>query len=78
LIISGLITKKRAKTFNYSYNAWDPKTNKNLIRYCSPHLDHNKFHHKHDYTVDPDETNKIGNDEWPHVSEFLEEVLTNF
>lgn len=74
------VTRKIARTYGYSYNCWKKvgglKTR--LIRYCSPHLDHNKFHHKHDFTVNPSTVTKIGNDEWPHVSDFLDEVISKF
>lgn len=69
----------RAKTFAYSYSANLPNPDgRNLIRYCSPHEDHNKFHHKHDYTTNPTTVSKIGSDEYPHVNEFLHEVLESF
>ena len=72
------VRKKVAKLYAYSYHSWFKETNKNILRYCSPHEDHNKFHHRHDYTHDPMRTIKINEDEWPHVSEFLEEIIKNF
>lgn len=69
----------RAKTYGYTYSANLPNPDgRNLIRYCSPHEDHNQFHHKHDFTVDPPIITKVGEDEYPHVSEFLNEVLESF
>jgi hypothetical protein len=70
--------KKIAKLFNYSYHAWEKKPPKNLIRYCGPHQNHNTFHHCHDYTVKPMRTIKIPDDKYPHVSEFLKEVIESF
>jgi hypothetical protein len=69
----------RARTIGYSYSVNLPNPDgRNLIRYCSPHIDHNKFHHKHDFTKKPPQTIRIGDDEYPHVGEFLNEVLANF
>ena len=70
-------TKKVARTEGYSYQAWI-KSGNNLIRYDSPHEAHNKFHHKHDYVNSRTDIIPIKNDEWPHVSEFLDEVINNF
>ena len=49
------VTRKIARTYGYSYNSWKKWELgiTNLIRYCSPHHDHNRFHHKHDFTVTP-------------------------
>ncbi len=72
-------SRPRARTFSYSYHALTPKPNaRNLMRYCSPH-EHRPHHHKHLYYSDgtynvldvPDRT-------WPHVSEFLDEVLCQY
>ena len=53
-----------------------------LIRYCSPHdqlfdtsVDHHEFHHKHDYSSGREIISNMGTD-WPHVDEFLEEVMS--
>ncbi len=72
--------KKIAKTYSYSYHCWkkEGEVSKDLIRYCSPHLDHNQFHHKHDFTKNPEVLIRIGDDDWPHVSEFFDEVLKTF
>ncbi len=69
--------KPVAKTVGYSYKAWI-KGGKNLIRYCSPHDTHNQFHHKHDFTQDPPTVIRLNNDEYPHVSEFLSELINKF
>jgi hypothetical protein len=74
----------RARTFKYSYSANIPG-GLPLIRYCSPHDDfeeegsapHHAYHHRHDFTKNPKgEVIVLGNDEWPHVGEFFEEVLS--
>lgn len=76
------IRKKKARTYGYSYQCWRKLgngTDESLIRYCSPHLNHNKFHHKHeDLAVPPQPILIKTGDEWPHVSEFLDEVIKRF
>lgn len=74
------VTKKVAKTYSYSYHSWRSKGKgaENLIRYCSPHEVHNKFHHKHVYKNNQQVTTKIEDDDWPHVSEFLDEIIENY
>jgi len=68
-----------AKTFRYAYGVFRPNPDgSQLIRYNSPHDDHNQFHHRHDHTVNPAVITRIGEDEYPHVGEFLNEVLTTF
>jgi len=69
--------KKISRTDAYTFQAWT-KNAGSLIRYCSPHQTHNKFHHKHDYTTKPETLIKIGDDQWPHVSEFFDEIIQNF
>lgn len=75
--VSPGVRKPLAKLSEYSYHAWYKSSGNNILRYCSPHPDHNKFHHRHDYTVIPLRTTQVGKDEWPHVSEFLEELIFN-
>ncbi len=70
-------TKQVARTEGYSYQAW-LKGGRNLVRYDSPHVNHNKFHHKHDYLYLPKDVLPVKNDEWPHVSEFFDEIINNF
>jgi hypothetical protein len=73
--------REKARTFAYSYQAKLPSPDgRILIRYDSPHEDHNQFHHKHIFNKNGLELDvvELGSDEWPHVSEFLEEVITNF
>ncbi len=70
--------RKQAKTSGYSYHAVDKSTDRNLIRYCSPHFDHNNFHHKHDYRKNPPLLIKIREEDVPHVSEFFDELIDNF
>ena len=80
LIDPDIKTRLRARTYEYSYSANLPKIGE-LIRYCGPHdidtksPDHHKFHHKHDFTSGEEVITKIDDDEWPHVDEFLREVL---
>ena len=78
--------RPRTRTFRYKYSAniaGGPK----LVRYCSPHEDweeegaapHHRYHHRHDFTKNPNgEVSLLGPDEWPHVGEFFEEVLSRF
>lgn len=70
-------TKIVARTVGYTYQAWI-KGGNNLIRYCSPHETHNKYHHKHEYLKDPINPVPVGDDEWPHVNEFFDELIDNF
>ena len=73
--------KRHARTEAYSYNA--SIGSGNLIRYDSPHdqnentPDHHKFHHNHDFTKTPPTIARV-HDDWPHVNEFLDEVLQRF
>ncbi len=78
--------RPRARTFKYSYNANIPGGGE-LIRYCSPHEDweeegsapHHRRHHKHDFRKNPKgEITLIGDNDWPHVGEFIEEILLMF
>jgi hypothetical protein len=66
-----------AKTYSYSYAAYD--NTGCLFRYCSPHPFHNKFHHKHVYDevtrVEVTPLKMLGEDEFPHVDEVIEELL---
>lgn len=72
--------RKKARTFGYSYQAKRPSPDgRILFRYDSPHETHNKYHHKHVFSTLGLETEiiDVGVD-WPHVSEFLDEVCKNF
>ncbi len=86
LIDSTNSVRPRARTYSYSYSAISPGRH-TLIRYCSPHDDahvegsasHHRFHHKHDFARSSQGViTLLGSDEWPHVSEFLDEVLQSF
>ena len=79
--------KKVARTFGYSYSCNLPSQSRSergkvLLRYCSPHPPkedepvHHPYHHRHDGMGNV----KIISDEndIPHVSEFLDEVLNSF
>lgn len=81
--------KPEARTYSYRYHANLPD-GRELIRYCSPDdpnsvlnpKDHHTFHHKHVFDSNGVQIKVInieGNgDEWPHVSDFLNEVLSSF
>lgn len=69
--------KKIARTYAYSYQSWI-KGGHSLLRYCSPHETHNQFHHKHIYHLRGDVLEIINDDSWPHVSEFLEELIHHY
>lgn len=80
------IRRPRARTFDYTYSA-NIAGGQRLFRYCSPHGDHEEegsaphhaFHHKHDFTKGPKgDVILIGDDEWPHVGEFFDEVLSRY
>jgi hypothetical protein len=68
--------RPKARTFAYSYHALIPKPNaRNLIRYCSPH-DHRPHHHKHVYDLSGGFLAfPVPEGSWPHVNEFIDEVL---
>lgn len=71
--------RSMARTFGYSYNANRPNPDgRTLIRYDSPHEDHNQFHHKHDFTLNPPRIIELGDDNYPHVGDFLKEALESF
>ena len=70
----------RVKTFSYSYLALYPNPlSRNLVRYCSPH-EHRKIHHKHVYDVDGIGFSvvEVSDRIWPHVDEFIDEMLEKF
>jgi len=81
--------RPEAKTYSYRYHANQPD-GRSLIRYCSPddpyepvkQANHRTFHHRHIFDQNGNEirienTEGSGTD-WPHVSDFLNEVLQNF
>lgn len=65
------------QTSSYSYNV-SLVGHGNVFRYCSPHSDHNEYHHRHQY--DPfgshPEANTVTDcgDDWPTLSEVIEEA----
>lgn len=71
--------RPRARTYDYSYHALLPKPlGLNLMRYCSPH-EHRPFHHKHVYDRDGlHQVIQVAEGAWPHISDFIAEVLANF
>lgn len=78
-----------AKTYSYRYHANLPN-GVALVRYCSPDdpkviqnpNDHHTFHHKHvfDHLGAQTQVLNMINAEggWPHVGDFLNEVLSTF
>ena len=81
----GGFARPRAKTISYRYCASKPNPDgRCIIRYDSPHDDalepgaaqHHKFHHKHDFRDGSKGIVLYQNDDWPHVSDFLFEVVT--
>jgi len=85
-IDDSILNRERALTFGYSYNANRPGVG-NLLRYDSPDPPaeispstpaHHRFHHKHDWSSGTEVIVKIPDDEWPHVDQFFQEVLTRF
>ena len=81
--------KAQAKTYAYRYHANRPD-GRAFVRYCSPDdptakfitTNHHSFHHKHIFDEFGSEVHVIntqGTDQdWPHVNEFLDEVLATF
>jgi hypothetical protein len=69
-----------AKTYEYHYHARFKENGLGIIRYCSPHSNHNKFHHKHIYDSfgKIKQTIRVAQDSWPHVSEFFDEVINGY
>ncbi|MBI3294136.1 MAG: hypothetical protein HYZ71_05335 [Deltaproteobacteria bacterium] len=73
--------RRRARTEAYTYVAYRSGQGC-LLRYCSPHdrlfdksSDHHEFHHKHDFTSGQEIITRTG-DNWPHVDDFLSEVMS--
>jgi hypothetical protein len=75
---------QKIKTIKYSYSVSRFKEKSSeLFRYCSSDEDkliydpnnHHTYHHKHDFLSGNEIIVKIEDDEYPHVSEFFDEVL---
>ena len=61
------------QTIEYSYNANLPIGN--IVRYDSPHPDHNQFHHVHRFNVfDGDHIGEVSECEWPTLGEVIGEL----
>lgn len=78
--------RPQALTVLYSYNANRPDGD-NLIRYDSPDPPaqitpltplHHHFHHKHVWVAGREQILRAGDDAWPHVEEFFQEIMENF
>lgn len=64
------------RTSAYSYNA-SLAGRGNIFRYCSPHLDHNKFHHRHNFDVFAgDVTGTVAqiDGDWPTLGDVIGEL----
>lgn len=62
------------QTVDYSYNASLDGVG-NIFRYCSPHPDHNTFHHRHTYDVfSGDQFGNVSESGWPTLGEVIEEL----
>jgi hypothetical protein len=82
-------TKPEAKAYSYRYHANLPD-GRALLRYCSPDdpnlkvdpKNHHTFHHKHIFDHLGTEVKVVDvqnrSEEWPHVSDFLNELLSTF
>ena len=77
--------REQALTTWYSYNANQPRVG-NLLRYDAPDPPasitamtppHHHHHHKHEWSAGVEQISLVPEDEWPHVDEFLHEVLSN-
>lgn len=62
------------QTIDYHYNA-RLKGVGNILRYDSPHFDHNGYHHVHRFDVfNGDNTGTLTECEWPTLGRVLEEL----
>ena len=72
------VRKKIAKTFFYSYHVRYAQSDENILRYCGPD-EHRPYHHKHVYKNDVEfKVEKVRDNEWPHVNEFLDEIINHY
>lgn len=80
--------RAQAKTYSYRYHANLPD-GRAVLRYCSPDnpntvvdpKNHHTYHHRHVFNHLGDEVqvqNVTGTNDWPHVGEFLSELLNSF
>ncbi len=62
------------QTIEYSYNARIRGLG-NILRYDSPHPEHNRFHHVHRFNVfDGDEEGEVEECAWPTLGQALDEL----
>lgn len=62
------------QTIDYHYNA-RIRGRGNILRYDSPHPDHNQFHHVHRYDVfNADDDGTVTECEWPHLGDVIGEL----
>ena len=68
---------KFVRTVAYSYNVSLSQTGC-VLRYCSPHADHNQHHHKHTFDVLAGDrqgsVSSVPDGEWPTIGEVLAEA----
>ena len=73
-IVDGDGATVRVQTFAHSYNA-SLQGRGNILRYCSPHDDHNKFHHVHRFDVwggdHQGSVDEVSADDWPTLGDVL-------
>lgn len=76
-ILEGEASTAMVQTFAYAYNA-NVAGLGNILRYCSPHDDHNEFHHKHTYDLLAGDRSgtvtEIDADSWPTLGEVFGEL----
>jgi hypothetical protein len=73
-VVDGEGGMARVQTVEYSYNANLPGVG-NILRYDSPHPDHNCFHHVHRFDVfDGDREGRAEACEWPHLGDVIGEL----
>lgn len=74
LRVEGVDGDAVVQTMVYNYNA-RLKGIGNILRYDSPHEDHNRFHHVHRFTVfDGDHDGWVGQCEWPTLGDVITEL----
>jgi hypothetical protein len=76
-VLEGEGATATVQTFAYSYNANIVGLG-NILRYCSPHEDHNQFHHKHTFDVLAGDRSgtvtEVAEDDWPTLGQVFEEL----
>ena len=74
LEVTGQAKRRSIRTVEYHYNA-HVRGLGNILRYDSPHPDHNQFHHAHRFDVfNGDRDGQVSKCEWPHIGAVIGEV----